>query len=849
MSFLLRNIIRIVTDQGEIVIETNDPDVEVEFLKDGKTFRVVDTKTNQSFDIRSGSYEIRAKANTANSQGDQNVAFDVTPNRLIMKRGQQQIVTVTKTTKAPGNAEPGYDPKILPKKTVVDQPKPVFYPIKNDLKVTVELVRTALAGSGALVTLAEDPGGIVVVGNKKDHEVVFVALASDHSLTYGGKNFDQWMKVARTDLSAKNFIDAIRACGDLAKTDSQRKELFAVIGGVARRDGIRRIGEKTIDEAYGPGTVFVESFPPTTVTSAMLKAVWTQPPELAVEFVKGELEIGNSRSLTFCYWIIIGGFGSSKAPDIDKLDHALASHLRELLPLAVRRNRLTNTLVSWAVTIPRKQLVELDPNLDSLVDKLILEETRIENSTLVAPLNTLFVHLRTDDVEIIWPNIDEVPQAIEGANDGSTVMEQRQQAYGNFSSEKIQKQIEAMKKEAGSPKVVNPLVYNGQNFQQWLEIAKTDRSPKIVANAIRACGALAETEPEVKELFEVMSGAARRHGNAVVDGGIDDEVMSVMLKAIWNQPPERAVDFVKEQLKNGNSRSLQFCTWILVGGFNNSTTPDIEKLDQAFASRLFELLPLAAKRDKLVGSLVGAAFSVSRKRLLELNPELQSLVVKLFWEQTKLADSQSLVSLVTLAAYLRIDDAKIVEHLANYCVKHAKEPNGIFDPYFQALTNVETQRDKRGNPKSFQPIVGWHDEIRFPALLELLVAELSDDAVRRKGLDKPNGPFNVISARRQFLMVYQLQECLHAILPKMDNESRQKAKQALLAAKRDLPAIFKSSEGQELDIEKLDIENNLDALIAACDGKSKPEFIKVGQAKGSPNNQDFGGGYGGGGVF
>ena len=95
-------IIRVATDQGEVVIEANDPDVEVEILKDNQVIRVVDTKTNQSFNIRSGSYEIRAKANSTSSEADQSVAFDVTPQRLIMKRGQQQIVTVTKTTKALG---------------------------------------------------------------------------------------------------------------------------------------------------------------------------------------------------------------------------------------------------------------------------------------------------------------------------------------------------------------------------------------------------------------------------------------------------------------------------------------------------------------------------------------------------------------------------------------------------------------------------------------------------------------------------------------------------------------------------------------------------------------------------
>ena len=71
------------------------------------------------------------------------MAFDVTPERLIMKRGQQQIVTVTKTAKAPGSSASG------------------------------DALRQA---RDARMMLDEKSGVMTVVGDKKDVEQVKDAL-------------------------------------------------------------------------------------------------------------------------------------------------------------------------------------------------------------------------------------------------------------------------------------------------------------------------------------------------------------------------------------------------------------------------------------------------------------------------------------------------------------------------------------------------------------------------------------------------------------------------------------------------------------------------------------------------
>lgn len=90
-------IIRVATDQGEVVIETNDDNVEVQVLQDGKIVRVVDTQTHQSFALKSGQYSFNAVP-TEQEDGETNT-FSISPNALTVRRGDSAILSVTLVTK------------------------------------------------------------------------------------------------------------------------------------------------------------------------------------------------------------------------------------------------------------------------------------------------------------------------------------------------------------------------------------------------------------------------------------------------------------------------------------------------------------------------------------------------------------------------------------------------------------------------------------------------------------------------------------------------------------------------------------------------------------------------------
>ena len=85
-------IFRIATDQGELVIDAKDEAVEVGVLQGGKLVRVIDTKTDQSIDIKSGEYELIIKE-TKNG-------LRLSSDRVVLTRGGRIVVSVGRSDSA-----------------------------------------------------------------------------------------------------------------------------------------------------------------------------------------------------------------------------------------------------------------------------------------------------------------------------------------------------------------------------------------------------------------------------------------------------------------------------------------------------------------------------------------------------------------------------------------------------------------------------------------------------------------------------------------------------------------------------------------------------------------------------
>jgi WD40 repeat protein len=84
-------VYRIQTDNGELVITTDNEDVEVVIKQNGKLVRIIDTKTNKEVTLRSGLYELELKGNPE----DLKLSLD----RVTIRRGDTVVASVARLPK------------------------------------------------------------------------------------------------------------------------------------------------------------------------------------------------------------------------------------------------------------------------------------------------------------------------------------------------------------------------------------------------------------------------------------------------------------------------------------------------------------------------------------------------------------------------------------------------------------------------------------------------------------------------------------------------------------------------------------------------------------------------------
>ena len=79
-------VFRIVTNKGELVIETDDPDVEVHVKRNGEQVTLVDTKSNKEITLQAGTYQLELA-------GDKD-GLALSTNQFTLSRGGREVVKV-----------------------------------------------------------------------------------------------------------------------------------------------------------------------------------------------------------------------------------------------------------------------------------------------------------------------------------------------------------------------------------------------------------------------------------------------------------------------------------------------------------------------------------------------------------------------------------------------------------------------------------------------------------------------------------------------------------------------------------------------------------------------------------
>ena len=129
-------VFRITTDTGTIVIETNDPDVQVVVKQGGNQVTILDGKTNKQIELKSGEYELQLAKGADGLQ--------LSTDRLVLKRGEKEIVRIRRETAVtsklpePEKSIPKEPDKVETKKpdtTIPKQEPEKIPPIKKPEKI------------------------------------------------------------------------------------------------------------------------------------------------------------------------------------------------------------------------------------------------------------------------------------------------------------------------------------------------------------------------------------------------------------------------------------------------------------------------------------------------------------------------------------------------------------------------------------------------------------------------------------------------------------------------------------------------------------------------------------------
>ena len=151
-------IIRIATNQGELVIETEDENVQVEVRENGELIRVLDASSGASFDVRSGNFEISAIGKDGKAE------FQVKPYQLVMSRGDREVVRVTLAKAAATSATQAQMLASSSQTQKVFNGKPFSHWLqiaKSETKIEVRA--DAIAACGKLCESPEQFGQLAVV--------------------------------------------------------------------------------------------------------------------------------------------------------------------------------------------------------------------------------------------------------------------------------------------------------------------------------------------------------------------------------------------------------------------------------------------------------------------------------------------------------------------------------------------------------------------------------------------------------------------------------------------------------------------------------------------------------------
>ena len=302
-------IIRIVTDQGELVIESDDKDVEIQVLDDGRQVAVIDNQTNFRMDIKSGKYDLQVK-------GDGNT-FELSKDQVTLKRGGREIVSITRLP-PPVTGESNrviqiiedatgdqilIGDQLFPRREVQQELNRVFgINVELDpanLESELERLMGAVSSSSESETLAKlmqgaaaqaqetrEIAGSQQAGGQGIRQRTTIASSTTQrpAKMYKGKNYREWKTMLLAETSAEAIAEGLNAVATLTSNDPQQQDdmINQLITPLMRQHGSRIITGSANEVGY--------------LVEPLVKSFRHCEPPRIIDFVINEIKDGNAKS-------------------------------------------------------------------------------------------------------------------------------------------------------------------------------------------------------------------------------------------------------------------------------------------------------------------------------------------------------------------------------------------------------------------------------------------------------------------------------------------------------------------------------------------------------------------------
>jgi len=598
---------------------------------------VLDAETGSSFDIKSGNFEFSAT-------GGDGVAFEVTPQKVVMSRGDKKIVNVTKVEAA---EQAGLKLSVLGPNGQYSTGAEVTYRIMvhNSGKETAKDVELLMQFSEGVEPVSAEghthtilPGQLqfapidqIEAGQRMEFEVAAVANKQGTHVYRAFVSSDEaGSRQVKEGSTSFPFTDEAAPSPWLA-SEIERNTNKAFIGALEQRIYEEEANRKAIVGKYGP------DHPEAEVISKR------------VEFLKKQLETATVQGSTVALGNAVATFNSKSASRSGS--RRMNPEFRGIIDkLTTFRDRTKEALK--IVRSPERESLEFKrQELDQLISETIqkLESFREENGlkaneaaqfnaaigSIVAmrkELDKQIAELATGSERSVDENADGIDvltvqtlqrlsERFYEAQANRDILAKRL-GSGHPEVELESARVETIKKQynearaqfsgGGSllPTVKHESVYGGRNFDQWLRIAMTDKQPKTVADAMKACGVLAETEDQQKRILVQLSRYLKEHASMVIGRGNSEIHMSGFVGGLGAFPAKEKVGFLANKIRSGSDAEMFWLSQAFSEGLWGDVVDDANKaLRKELEDRAAELLSLFSQRKKF-DSGAGACFGM-----------------------------------------------------------------------------------------------------------------------------------------------------------------------------------------------------------------------------------------------